>query len=162
MGNYDDYLKSSVEFLDSESKLGSYEPNWPIYSTNTDNLPPARIVETSSVKNSIISDGCVINAKKIDTAILFPNARVGERTVLNKTILFNDVQVGEDCTLENVIADKRCVFPSGITIKNGKMTKNKKFDPKDQEAYERLESKLHFTESNIAVVSCYHDYSDRV
>lgn len=162
MGNYDDYLKSSVEFLDSESKLGSYEPNWPIYSTNTDNLPPARIVETSSVKNSIISDGCVINAKKIDTAILFPNVRVGERTVLNKTILFNDVQVGEDCTLENVIADKRCVFPSGITIKNGKMTKNKKFDPKDQEAYERLESKLHFTESNIAVVSCYHDYSDRV
>ena len=85
-----------------------------------------------------------------------------EKTVLNKAILFNDVKVGDNCTLENVIADKRCVFPNGVTIKNGKMTKSKNFDPKDQEAYERLESKLHFTESNIAVVSCYHDYSDRV
>ena len=155
-------------FESKEYKICEYDiencdySNWPIYSTNTDNLPPARIVDSSSIKQTIISDGCVVNAKKVETSILFPNVRVGEKSTLNKAILFNDVQVGDDCVLENVIADKRCVFPSGITIKNGKMTKSKKFDPKDQEAYERLESKLHFTESNIAVVSCYHDYSDRV
>lgn len=166
VGTIDDYFDVSMQFLDVKKAAATMDPEWPVYSINTDNLPPVRFDEGNEgtfpmVKKSIISDGCVIRAEKIEKSALFPNVKIGSGTKIKKCILFNDVVVGSGCILENVISDKRVKIPSGTVIKNGKIERGKNFSESDVKLFEALKEKIHFTESGIAVIPCAHDYSDR-
>lgn len=167
IGTVDDYFDVSMQFIDLRKSTSTYNPDWPVYSVNTDNLPPVRFDEGDdgelpAVRKSIVSDGCVIRAERIEQSALFPNVSIGSGTRIKKCVLFNDVRVGDGCVLEKVISDKRVVVPSGVIIKNGKIERSKDFNPDDEPLFKALVDKTHFTDSGIAVISCYHDYSDRM
>lgn len=60
---------------------------------------------SSSVKNSIISDGCIIEGT-VENSIIFRNVKVAKGAVVKNSILMKDVDVAENCKLNYVIADK--------------------------------------------------------
>lgn len=166
VGTTDDYFDVTMQFLDLKKAAATRDPEWPVYSINTDNLPPVRFDEGADgaspmVKKSIISDGCVIQAEKLEKTVLFPNVHVGSGSRIKRCVLFNDVYVGSGCVLENVISDKRVRIPSGTVIKNGRIERGKNIPDSEIRLFESLKEKIHFTESGIAVIPCAHDYSDR-
>ncbi len=167
IGSIDEYFDVSMLFLDYAKTSSLYDPSWPIYSVNADNLPPVRIDEYGDgefpeIKKSIVSDGCVIRGSKIEKSILSPGVFINENSKIKRSVLLNDVKVGKNCVLENVIADKRSVIPSGVVIKNGVLSKNKALNQEEETLFEVLKSKLYFTDSKIALIPCYHDYSDKL
>ncbi len=166
IGSIEKYFETSMEFISQGDSI--YNPEWPIYSINTDNLPPARFLDSPKedeveVKKSIITDGCVLHGCEIKNSILFPMVKVDEKTEIKKSILFNDVRIGKNCIIENAIIDKRVTIPDGTIIKDGKITvaDNKK-DSKNQELFKSISSKALVTESKIVVIPCYHDYRDKM
>ena len=84
--------------------LRSTQPSAPIYTKVGDNAPVKYGLE-SSVKNSLIADGCVIEGS-VENCVLFRGVRIGKDAVVKNSVLMQGTHVGEKCNIERVIADK--------------------------------------------------------
>ena len=70
---------------------------------------PAKFASSAIVKNSLISDGCVIEGT-VENSILFRGVKVGKGTTVKNCILMTDNIVGENCNLAYVVSDKDSVI----------------------------------------------------
>lgn len=114
------YLKYSLEMLDIDVQRQICTPNWPIY-TKTHDTPPARYLNGAWVRNSIISNGAIIDGKVSDS-IICRNVKIGKNCEIKNSIILSDSVISDDCVLENVIVDKNCKV---IYVKELKGTKDK-------------------------------------
>ena len=83
--------------------------------TKIRNSPPTYYSENSSVRNSLIADGCVIEGT-VENSILFRGVKVGRNAKINNSIIMQDGICGENVTLNCVISDKNVVIRDGITL----------------------------------------------
>ena len=70
---------------------------------------PARYAEGSSVVNSLVADGCVIEGT-VENSILFRGVHVKKGTTVRNCIMLQNSCTGENVTLNCVIADKNVVI----------------------------------------------------
>ena len=77
-----------------------------IYSKVQD-LPPAKFNAGSDVKNSLVASGCIINGV-VENSILFKKVFVGNNCVIKNSIILNDVYLGDNTCIEN------CIGKAGI------------------------------------------------
>lgn len=111
----DKYYRCSMELLDKNVKENIFGiKNRPIF-TKVKNSAPARYLENSSVKNSLIADGCVIEGT-VENSILFRGVKVGKGTVIKNSIIMQNTFVGDNVNLNCVICDKNAVIKNGRTL----------------------------------------------
>ena len=112
----EDYFATSMQLTsDKEMRDGLFnEKNQPVI-TKVRNSPSTQYVEGSSVKNSMIADGCVIEGT-VENCILFRGVRIGKGSVVKNCILFQDTMVGEGSSLNCVITDKNVSIRHGVTL----------------------------------------------
>jgi glucose-1-phosphate adenylyltransferase len=125
IGSVDSYYDASMDLLQEKPLFDLYESRWPLYSINTDNLPPPRFYgsgngELQQVAHSIVSDGCVMRGCRIEKSILFPGTEVREGSELRESIIFDGVRIGKKCIIEKAIIDKCANVPDYTVIRGGK------------------------------------------
>lgn len=98
------YYKHSLQLLDKNTRDQLFRSGGAIYTKVRDSAP-CRIEESGRVKNSMISDGCVIEGE-VENSILFRGARVAKGAKITGSILFNNVVVDAGSRVNCVIADK--------------------------------------------------------
>ena len=100
-------------------------------------LPPAKISGTMMDK-TLIADGCIIHASRLDSTVVGIRTRIGSgTTVVNSYIMGSDyyetleeiqnslnrgipsVGIGERCFIKNVIIDKNCRIGNDVRINGG-------------------------------------------
>jgi glucose-1-phosphate adenylyltransferase len=100
-------------------------------------LPPAKISGTT-LQHTIIAEGSIIHASKIESSVIGVRSRIGHGTTIsNSYIIGNDyyetleeiqqnlekgipkIGVGERCNFKNVIMDKDCRVGDDVTINGG-------------------------------------------
>ncbi len=84
--------------------------------TKVNDSAPAKFSEDACVKNSLISDGCLVKGT-VENSILFRGVRVEKGAVVKNCILMTDDIVGGNCDLAYVIADKEAVIRDGRVLK---------------------------------------------
>ena len=99
------YYHHSMELLDRNKCSMLFDSDGAKIYTKVRDSSPSRFMGSSLVKNSIISDGCVIKGK-VENSILFRGVKVAEDAVVKDSILFQDTEVGEGTFLNCVITDK--------------------------------------------------------
>ena len=77
--------------------------------TKVNDSAPAKFTDTARVKNSLVSDGCLIEGT-VENCILFRGVKVGKGSVLKNCIIFSENFIGENCNLQYVLTDKDCVI----------------------------------------------------
>ncbi len=101
-------------------------------------LPPSKIYGTV-LNKSVIADGCIINAKTIDTSVIGIRSRIGKGCEIKNTYMIGANQyqekelienkeseeapkigVGDNCIVENVIIDKDARIGNNVVIRGGK------------------------------------------
>lgn len=92
----------------------------PIY-TKVRNSPPTKYGNDAHVKNSLIADGCLIDGK-VEASVLFRGVKVPKNSTVRNSILFQDTIIGEDCSLNCVVADKNVVIQNSRSL-SGYMTR---------------------------------------
>ncbi len=102
--NMVNYYKHSLDLLDKKTRDQLFRKGGAIYTKVRDSAP-CRIEPTGKVKDSMIADGCVIEGE-VEHSILFRGARVAKGAKVTNSILFNNVVVEANSTLNCVIADK--------------------------------------------------------
>lgn len=99
------YYKTNMDFLKKDIRDYFFNGYPDVYS-KVDDLPPAKYNIGSSVKNSLVSSGCILNGQ-IENSILFKKVYVGNNCVIKNSIILNDVYIGDNTYIENCIVESR-------------------------------------------------------
>ncbi len=113
INSLEDYYTHSMELLgSSENRSMLFDvKNRPIY-TKVRNSAPTRYSNSSSVRNSLIADGCTIDGN-VENSILFRGVKVSRGASVKNSILFQDTIIGENVFANCVITDKNVVVRDG-------------------------------------------------
>ena len=100
-----DYYRTNMDFLKPEIREYFFR-QYPGVQSKIDDLPPAKYNPGASVKNSLISSGCIINGQ-VENSVLFKKVFVGNNCVIKNSIILNDVYLGDNTHIENCIVESR-------------------------------------------------------
>ena len=79
-----------------------------IFTYRKDSLP-TKYGKNADIKNSIVADGCQIEGTVINSVVC-RNVRIGTGAIVKNCILQDDTLIGDDATLDCVIADRSVVI----------------------------------------------------
>jgi glucose-1-phosphate adenylyltransferase len=108
------YFKTNMELLNMANCDDLFNAERPVYTKVRDDMPAIYGIG-SSVKNSLIADGCIIEGT-VENSILFRGVRVEKGAVVKDSIVMQDVFVAQNATLNCVVADKSVVITPNKTL----------------------------------------------
>ena len=98
------FFDANMALMDGEVRQELFNPDKPIYTKLRDDMP-AKYGLGSSVSNSLVADGCIIDGE-VENCILFRGVKVKKGAVVKNCVLMQDTEVGENATLSYVVTDK--------------------------------------------------------
>ena len=101
----EDYYKTNMDFLRPEIRDYFFRQYPDIYS-KVDDLPPAKYNVGASIRNSLISSGCIVNGK-VEDSVIFKKTYIGNNCYIKNSIILNDVYIGDNTHIENCIVESR-------------------------------------------------------
>ncbi|MDO4632927.1 MAG: glucose-1-phosphate adenylyltransferase subunit GlgD [Eubacteriales bacterium] len=107
------YYRTNMDFLKPEIRDYFFRQYPDIYSKIED-LPPAKYNPGAQVRNSLVASGSIINGV-VENSILFRKVFVGEGCVIKNSIILNDVYIGNNTHIENCIVESRGTIQTGQT-----------------------------------------------
>jgi glucose-1-phosphate adenylyltransferase len=119
VGTIEAYYEANMTLRHVIPMINLYNDNWPI-RTAAGQSPPAKFVFDGEGKerrkgealDSIISGGCIISGGKVVRSVLSRGVRLHSFSLVEDSILFPDVDIGEHAQVKNAIIDRGvCIMP---------------------------------------------------
>lgn len=108
------YYDANMDILNPEVLEELFYKNGSIY-TKTKNEPSTKYLKNSSVSNSLIANGCVIEGT-IENSIISRQVHIAKGAVIKNCIIFQNCTIEEDTYLNNVILDKDVLVRKNVKI----------------------------------------------
>jgi len=120
VGTIESYYEANMDLVNVSPQLNLYNYKWPIL-TNQGNLPPAKTVFDDDNRRGVNIDsyvcaGCITSGSTVRRSILGPLCKVNSYSLVEDSILFENVNVGRHVKMRKVIVDKNVVIPDGTEI----------------------------------------------
>lgn len=138
IGNIDSFFEANLGLTDDFPKFDLYSTQKRIY-THARMLPTTKISGTA-MDRTVIADGCIINAGKIEHSVIGVRSRIDtESTIINTYMMGSDfyqplehivdekivsMGIGKRCFIKNAILDKNCCIGNDVRINGGKHLKD--------------------------------------
>ena len=108
------YYDISMSLLDPANCQELFTRERPVYTKVRDDMP-AIYGLGSTVKNSLVADGCSIDGE-VENCILFRGVQIGKGAVVRNSIIMQGTYISEGVHLYCVIADKSVVVRPHKTV----------------------------------------------
>jgi glucose-1-phosphate adenylyltransferase len=116
VGTLESYWEAHMDLLGSSPKYDLNDLGWLIH-TRSENRPPARIGNGTTLNDCLIAHGCEIMAGAIvERSILSPGVRVEPGAIIRDSVVLFDTVVERDAVIEHAILDSRCRIGRGAQI----------------------------------------------
>ncbi|NCB91665.1 MAG: glucose-1-phosphate adenylyltransferase subunit GlgD [Clostridia bacterium] len=99
------YYKANLSLINVKTAVELFQEDWPIY-TKTNDSCPTQYFEDTDVKNSVISNGCLIEGT-VENSVIGRGCIIKKGAVVKNSIILADAIIGEDVHVENQVVDKR-------------------------------------------------------
>lgn len=110
VGTLDAYWEAHMDLIGSPPSLNLNDRTWVIH-TLSEERPPAHIQNGATVRNSLVTNGCVISeGALVENSILSPGVYVGPNAVVRESIVFTDTYIEAGAVVERAILDKIVVI----------------------------------------------------
>lgn len=109
------YFDASMDML-NEDHIKEVFFNENKIKTKVKDETPTYYSEDSNVTNSLIANGCKIEGTVINS-IIFRRVNVAKGAIVKDSIIMQNSDIRENCTVENVITDKSVVLTEGTELK---------------------------------------------
>ncbi|MGB9639564.1 MAG: glucose-1-phosphate adenylyltransferase, partial [Anaerolineales bacterium] len=104
------------DLLPEKPSIDLNDRSWVIH-TRTEERPPARIAHGADIRDSMISDGCIIaEGSLIERSVLSPGVRVMPGAQIIESIILTDTIIESDSHIERSILDKRVHVSNNVSI----------------------------------------------
>jgi len=134
IGTVKSFYNANIALTESFSGLKTYDEKNPIY-TRTNHLPGTKIRNTS-LSNSIICEGSIVEAKSITNSVIGLRSVIRKGTIISESILLGNnyyyrpknqnlpikFEIGRDCLIKKAIIDEHVFIGNNVKLIN----KNKK------------------------------------
>ncbi|MEE0490912.1 glucose-1-phosphate adenylyltransferase [Catenibacterium sp.] len=115
VGTVESLWQANMDLLDDkELDLYNIKKDWRIYSEDTLGKPQL-IGKDASVKNSLVTQGCVVNGE-VEGSVLFNNVNVGEGAKVIDSVLMPGVLIEEGAVVKKAIIDEGVVIKAGTVV----------------------------------------------
>lgn len=115
VGTVESLWQANMDLLDDkELDLYNIKKDWKIYSEDTLGKPQL-IGKDASVKNSLVTQGCVVNGE-VEGSVLFNNVNVGEGAKVFDSVLMPGVLIEEGAVVKKAIIDEGVVIKAGTVV----------------------------------------------
>ena len=115
VGTVESLWQANMDLLDDkELDLYNIKKDWKIYSEDTLGKPQL-IGKAASVKNSLVTQGCVVNGE-VEGSVLFNNVNVGEGAKVIDSVLMPGVLIEEGAVVKKAIIDEGVVIKAGTVV----------------------------------------------
>ncbi len=116
VGTVQSYWEAHMDLLQVPPPLNLYDRQWVIH-TRTEERPPMRIAAGAEVRESMISDGCIIESGAlVERSVLSPGVVVRAGAVVRESVVLTDTEIGSQAVLERAILDKRIRVGQGARL----------------------------------------------
>ncbi|MBQ1631547.1 MAG: glucose-1-phosphate adenylyltransferase, partial [Clostridia bacterium] len=127
VGTIQSLWEANMDLLGEPPVLDLNDPAWRIYTRNPV-MPPHYTDASAEVKNSLITEGCVVRGTVTHT-VLFCGAKVDARAEVTDSVVFPNAEVGEGCFVRKAIIGENAVIGAnasiGVPPKEGETVDNK-------------------------------------
>lgn len=106
------YYDISMSLLEKENRKKLFRA--PISTKERDDMPTI-YGHDSSLKNSLVADGCIIEGT-VENSIVFKGVKIGKGAVVKDSILMQDTIVNNDAKISCVITDKNVEIGSDAEL----------------------------------------------
>ncbi|MDD8048882.1 MAG: glucose-1-phosphate adenylyltransferase [Thomasclavelia sp.] len=115
VGTVDSLWEANMDLLHDKSlDLYNIKKDWKIYTEDTLGKPQM-IGEHADVKDSLITQGCVVHGK-VHGSVLFNNVNIGEGAEIIDSVLMPGVLVEEGAKIKKAIIDEGVVVKAGSKV----------------------------------------------
>lgn len=142
IGTIRSFFDANLELTDDLPKFNVYDNVNQIYTRAR--LLPASKISGTTLEKTVIAEGSIINASRMEHTLVGIRSRVGRgTTIVNSILMGNDyftaleelkpmngippVGIGERCYINNAIVDKNCRIGNDVRINGGMHLKNGDF-----------------------------------
>ena len=94
-----------MDLLDYDKAMDLFHTDWPVY-TRTNDSCPTQYYAGVSVKNSMVSNGCLVEGD-IENSVIGRGAIIKKGAVVKNCVILPGAMIGEDVHIENVVVDKK-------------------------------------------------------
>jgi glucose-1-phosphate adenylyltransferase len=117
VGTIQSYWETNLSLLDDPPPLDMADPAWVIH-TRSGEYPPVRIGTQATVRDSMLSNGCVINGTVVHS-ILSPGVRVEAGAIVRDSVIMNDTVIAAGAEIDRCVLDKEIVVGRGACVGTG-------------------------------------------
>ena len=114
VGTMQSYWQTNMDLLGAKPKLDLNNRLWQIHSASY-NSPPAKFL-SADVRDSLISDGCVINQATINRSVLGRGVTVHDKCVIEDSVIMDSCEIKAGTKLKKVIIDRFNTLGPKMTI----------------------------------------------
>jgi len=141
IGNIHSFFEANLALTQDIPEFNLFDNTKAVY-TRARMLPPAKI-SGSTLEKTLIAEGCIINASRVENSVIGIRTRIGYgTTVVSCYIMGTDfyetldemnssvergipkLGIGERCYIKNAIIDKNCRIGNDVRINGGKHLEN--------------------------------------
>ncbi len=109
------YLMSNLDLLDENVRASLFDrKGHPVY-TRSANAPSTKYLKGARVINALIGDGCIIEGEVVN-AVLSCGVHIKSGSIVENSVLMDDVVVENGAHVHYVVADKRARISEGATV----------------------------------------------
>lgn len=102
--DFKSYYDANIDLIDYKEATDLFRPDWTIYTRTTDSCP-TKYFDGASVKNSMISNGCLIEGD-VENSVIGRGVKIGKGAVVKNCVVLSYAQIGKNVHVEGQVVDK--------------------------------------------------------
>ncbi len=110
-----DYVRVNMEIMEPEINDELFANKDRIIYTKVQDEPPTVFKNSSSVKNSLVAAGCVIEGT-VENSVIFRSCVIEKGAVVKNSIVMQHCVISKNATIDNTILDKYVTIEEGSTL----------------------------------------------
>ncbi len=126
IGTVASFYEANLALIEQKNCLNMCDPWRPIYA-EVQHLPNT-IIRGAKVQESIVSLGCMIEAKEITHSLIGPRTTIGKDSIIQDTIIMGSpgsfgeqaLCIGKNCHIQRAIIDEHCQIGHHVELTNKK------------------------------------------
>ncbi|OJH36487.1 glucose-1-phosphate adenylyltransferase [Cystobacter ferrugineus] len=120
VGTLEAYHEASMDLVSANPEFDVFNPEWPL-RTAVEFSPPAKFVHEAGERmgralDSMVAGGSIISGGTVRQSILSRRVRVNSYSLVERSVLFDEVDIGRHAQVKNAIIDKGVRVPPHTKI----------------------------------------------
>lgn len=114
VGTIESLWEANMDLINKDVDFDIYDKNWRIYS-QAPNKPGQVICDNAKIKNSLITEGCVIKGE-VENSVLFSGVYIEEGAKVTNSVIMCDTRICKNSKVDRAIFGRKVLVKENLEV----------------------------------------------